>query len=360
MLNGLEIVDITSLLLKWYDTNMQNYPWRENQNPYHIWLSEVMLQQTQVNTVIPYYYKWLKNFPNISMVADADLEDLLKKWEGLGYYARVRNFHSSCKIVKTKFNLSIPNRYDDLIALPGIGPYIAGAILSIAFNLPFAAIDGNAKRVFSRFYEIDLSRGKGNNSLYTAFSIHIPNARPGDFNQAIMDLGRIICTSQKPTCDLCPLQMDCKAYANSSVNTFPIKMKKREKPHYHIAVGVIKYKGKLLISKRTENGLLGGLWEFPGGKIIAGESAEECVMREIKEELGVLVIPQLFIKQIHHKYSHFSITMDAYFCDYLGGTPQSLGCADWRWVDKGAIYQLPFPKANHKLFRALEERWNLC
>ncbi len=343
----------SNAIIKWYDNNPQNYPWRSNNDPYAIWISEVMLQQTQVTTVIPYYLNWLKILPNINTVANAEPEFILKQWEGLGYYARARNFFSACKIISNSYNNKIPNKYDQLISLPGVGPYIAGALLSIAFNQAMPAIDSNVIRVISRLY----AKNESLKSINKIISQHINHNRPGDFNQALMDLGRLICKPISPKCAICPLNKLCIAYLNNSIKNFPIKKTKQPKPHYNVAVGIIKKDDFILISKRYDNGLLGGLWEFPGGKKLPHESSKDCIKREIMEELGVNVAPTTFIKQIKHEYSHFKITLDAYFCNYINGQPKTLGCQDFKWIKYNNIAQLPFPKANHKLFNEIKKQW---
>ena len=352
--------DFTTLLLNWYDKNVYPLPWRINNDPYRVWLSEIMLQQTQVRTVIPYYNRWLRVLPSVNAVARANLEYILKKWEGLGYYARARNFHSACKAVEDIFKGKIPENYQDFQSLPGVGPYIAGAVLSIAYNLPMPAVDCNAYRVISRIKSINLPFNSCKNEIAEFLSIHIPSDRPGDFNQAIMDVGREICTLKNPACNSCPIRKHCNAFVNNAVDKYPLRTKHPKKPHYRVAVGIIWKKDKILISKRKENGLLGGLWEFPGGKIKNGEGAKKCIVREVNEELGVCVRPGKFLKQIKHAYTHFSITLDAYHCDYVDGIPGALGCADWRWIKLGQISQFPFPKANHKLFSSLVEDVSIC
>ena len=337
-------------LLRWYDNQGHNFPWRGIIDPYKTWLSEVMLQQTQVHTVIPYFKRWLQAFPNIKSVASADMDTILKQWEGLGYYARARNFHAACKIVESNYLGEVPNDIDQFSSLPGAGSYISGAVMSIAFNQPVPALDANAFRVVSRLQSVDKPFSKCKNEMNEFLSDLICTQRPGDFNQAIMDLGRNICTPINPHCTICPLSKYCSAFVNKTVSNYPVKLKSRQKPHYRVAVGVIWKNEKILISKRRENGLLGGLWEFPGGKIEPGESAENCIIREVQEELGVCVKPTFFLKQIKHAYTHFSITLDAYYCEFIGGKPQALGCLDWQWATTEQIQDLPFPKANHKLF----------
>jgi len=350
--------DIAKSILNWYDNNFIDYPWRKNKNPYSIWLSEVMLQQTQVKTAIPYFISWLNSFPNIDSVANSNIDYILKKWEGLGYYNRAHNFYLACKLSQKKYNSSVPNIFNEFITFPGVGEYIAGAVLSIAYNKQIVAIDVNIKRVFSRLEEIQIINNQDKKNIHQKILNQISKNRPGDFNQALMDIGRTICKSNKPNCKICPLQSFCKSYLNNSTASFPLKISKIKKPHYKIAVGVIKKNNQILISKRKLNGLLGGLWEFPGGKILSGETPEECIKREVKEELGISIIPKQFIKEITHQYSHFSINLVAYFCKYNSGTPQTIECQDWKWISINQFDQFAFPKANHKLFNSIKNKFN--
>ena len=346
--------DFMPLLLQWYDANVHSFPWRSMCNPYRVWLSEIMLQQTQVKTVVPFYNRWVAKFPTIKSVAETNIDSLLKMWEGLGYYARVRNFHSACIVVMSRFGGRMPDNYQDFQSLPGVGPYVAGAVMSIAYNLPIPAVDGNAYRVVSRIKSINLPFNSCKNELVAFLSDHISLNRPGDFNQAIMDLGREICTSKNPSCDVCPIQKNCCAFVNNTVDKYPFRAKRQKKPHYMVAVGVVWKGNKILISKRKENGLLGGLWEFPGGKIQTGEDAKKCVIRKVNEKLGVRVRPGRLLKQIKHAYSHFSITLDAYHCDYVSGSPRALQGDKLRWILPKQIADLPFSKANHKLFDQIQ------
>ena len=214
--------DFMPLLLKWYDANVRPFPWRSTSNPYRVWLSEIMLQQTQVKTVIPFYGRWVTKFPTIKSVAKTNMGSLLKMWEGLGYYARVRNFHYACIEVMKRFGGRVPDNYQDFQSLPGVGPYISGAVMSMAYNLPFPAVDCNAYRVVSRIKSINLPFNSCKNEIVGFLSNHISLKRPGDFNQAIMDLGREICTPISPSCDICPVRNNCCAFVSNTVNQYPI------------------------------------------------------------------------------------------------------------------------------------------
>ena len=350
----------SSNLLNWYDDKKISLPWRNSTDPYHIFLSEVMLQQTQVKTVIPYFQRWIQTFPTIQDVAQASLEHILKQWEGLGYYGRARNFYKSCQIICENFSGKVPNNIEAFSSLPGVGPYTAAAVMSIAFHHPLPAVDANVLRIVSRLHLLSAPVSTLTDKAASLLSKKIHKNRAGDFNQAMMDLGRLVCTNRNPKCDICPLNICCKAFAKNVTHAFPKRTAKPKKPIYKIAVGVIWRDGNILISKRKEEGLLGGLWEFPGGKLRLGETAKNCIVREVQEELGVVVQTTEFIKQIKHSYTHFSIIMDAYHCKYISGEPQCYQCSDWQWIVPEDVSMLPFPKANHKLFQHAFVKEELC
>jgi len=338
-------------LLNWYWKSNIKFPWRNIVDPYKIWLSEVMLQQTRVSSALPYFNRWIKALPSPAAVVNAEEEVILKLWEGLGYYNRAKNFQRACAIIMNHHGGEIPNNEKQFITLPGVGPYICAAVMSIAFNAPLPAIDGNAVRVISRIHQISSVYPKSKKQITTILKKNIDPNNPGDFNQAIMDLGREICKPLKPNCDQCPIKKYCSSYVNNCVNKYPIRSMKPKKPHYCVATGIVWNNSKVLISKRNGDKLLGGLWEFPGGKIEQGEQSIDCVVREISEELNIQVKPLSLLGKIKHEYSHFAITMDVFNCKYLGGTPRAIGCADWQWISPSEISTLPFPGASHKLFK---------
>ena len=345
---------LLSKLLIWYYNQSKEYPWRLSTDPYAIWLSEVMLQQTRVDTAIPYYHRWLQSFPNVQSVANTSIDHILKTWEGLGYYNRAKNFHKSCQIIIKDYGGSIPQDLSSFKKLPGVGDYIAAAVMSIAFNMEIPTMDVNAIRVISRLFSIGGPITQAKKKIIKKLSVLIDSKCPGDFNQAIMDLGREICTFANPNCNLCPMKNYCLSYVNSAVNNYPLLPKKRIKPNYNVSIGVIWKNGKILVSKRMPNKLLGGLWEFPGGKVKKGETSKECLAREVLEELDISIKINSFIKTIKHSYSHFSITMDAYHCAMLGGSPRAIQCASYRWISPLALDTLAFPSSSHKLFNDIQ------
>ena len=342
--------------MKWYQANQRDLPWRRSNVPYHVWVSEVMLQQTQVKTVLGYYRRFLTKFPDIQHLAAADLEAVLKAWEGLGYYARARNLHRAAQTVMQDHGGQIPNQWETFHKLPGVGDYIAAAVLSIAFNQPYAVIDGNVKRVLARLHKIHAPVNQANfNKQYKNAAARLLDSRqPGAFNQAMMELGALICRPRSPMCDACPLIRYCRAYRARQVAEFPKRQKLRATPQYHIAVGVVFKKERVLITRRKADGLLGGLWEFPGGKIKDGESAQAACIREIKEEVNLDVNIERHLAQVKHAYTHFRIVMEVFCCNYVSGRVYLRGPADFRWIRLNEYRRYPFPKANHKFIPLLE------
>lgn len=331
-------------------------PWRGCGDPYKIWLSEIMLQQTRVEQATPYFERFVVRFPTVHDLASADQQEVLKVWEGLGYYSRARNLHSAARLVVDKFDGRIPDSWDEINELKGVGPYTASAVLSIAFQKKYAVVDGNVIRVLSRYYGIEdnVRSTKTKNSIQEYADELIPDKRPGDFNQAVMELGATICVPSGPACGECPVQEDCVAYKTAKTEEIPYKSKKKKRPHHHIGVGIIADKDdKVLIALRPEDAMLGGLWEFPGGKREGDEELPETVKRELHEELGVKIsITKPFMK-LDHAYSHFKITMHAYLCKLQDGIPEPRSSQKIRWIDIEELADYPFPKANRKLTEKL-------
>ena len=348
-------VELTPQLLAWYDKARRSLPWRGESDPYRVWLSEVMLQQTRVDTVIPYYLRWLNRFPTITSVAEANGDTILKLWEGLGYYKRARQFHSACQKLVADNDGLFPIDAEGFRQLPGVGAYTFAAVRSICFGESHPAVDGNLKRIVARLLCLNSTGSRLYEEARAALDDIIPPDRPGDFNQALMDLGSLVCKRTNPLCDQCPLAAHCQAYIAGTVSLYPRPAERPTRPHYPVAIGVILKANKLLISRRPEKGLLGGMWEFPGGKINPGEPPEAAVAREISEEVGLEVTVDKHIGTINHGYTHFSITMDAYLCHWRRGTAQAIGCTATRWVKWDEISDYPFPGANRKLFPLIAE-----
>jgi A/G-specific adenine glycosylase len=354
-----------SVLLSWWDTDHADLPWRRTKDPYAIWVSEIMLQQTQISTVIPYYERWLVRLPTVQALADASLDEVLKLWEGLGYYSRVRHLHAAASQVMEEFNGRIPRTVPQLLTLKGIGRYTAGAIASIAFNQPAPVLDGNVIRVFSRLIDLpdDITMTATKNQLWQLAETVVPSERPGDYNQALMELGQQVCLPKNPLCQLCPLSSKCQARQYGTQNERPVRPPRKNTPHYDVVAGIIWERGiplpstdaRFLIAKRPLNGLLGGLWEFPGGKQEDGESLTEAVIREIDEELKMEIEVGELQTVVKHAYTHFRITLHAFHAIHIQGNPQHIGVDDHAWVSLTDLDNYAFAVTDQKIIASLRQ-----
>jgi A/G-specific adenine glycosylase len=353
-----QLEGLRAALLSWFDVHRREMPWRQEKDAYSIWLSEIMLQQTRVDQATPYYLRFKQAFPRLEDLAKADLHDVLMLWEGLGYYSRGRNLHKAAKKIHFELAGQFPDTYDELLTLPGVGPYTAAAISSIAFGEANAVVDGNVIRVISRFLGIqdDVRQASTQKYIQSFANTILDPKRPGDFNQALMELGSLVCSPKKPACDQCPWSIRCVANKSLEQERYPYKAPKAKIPHHDIVVAVIQgADGKLLISRRKEDAMLGGLWEFPGGKRESDESLEATLHREIMEELGMKVEIIRPFEPIRHVYSHFKITLHAYLCTPVSGEANALQSDEVRWVEVSALEDYPFPKANRRLTESVQE-----
>lgn len=343
-------------LLDWWDSGHADLPWRQNRDPYEIWVAEIMLQQTQISTVIPYYERWMERFPTVRALASASLHDVLKQWEGLGYYSRARNLHSAAQTIVNTYEGRLPSTVDELLALKGIGRYTAGAIASIAFGIPAPVLDGNVIRVLSRLLDLekDVTATSVKKHLWQVVEDVVPDKRPGDFNQALMELGQRVCLAAVPKCHLCPLAANCLARRRGTQLERPVRPRRRRTPHYDVTAGVIKGRDdKVLITQRPPEGLLGGLWEFPGGKCEPGETLPAALKREILEELGIEIEVGQMLAVIKHAYTHFRISLHAFHATHIDGRPRHLGVADHAWVHLDEIDSYPFAVTDRKIIEKL-------
>ena len=352
-----EIQSLRKALIDWYLVNQRDLPWRKSSTPYPIWVSEVMLQQTQVATVLPYYHEFLKRFPNLQKLARADLQEVLKAWEGMGYYARARNLHRAAGVVIDQHQGNIPRNWQNFRKLPGVGDYIAAAVLSIAFNQPYSVVDGNVKRVLSRLFVMKqpVNHSPSKKIFQQAAANLLDTLEPGTFNQALMELGATVCKPRNPLCRTCPVETWCLAYQSDRISEFPRKLKKPAAPLYPIAVGVVFKNNRVLITRRKPEGLLGGLWEFPGGKIKKRETGKTACTREIKEEVNLEVKVDSHLCRVKHAYTHFKIQMDVFCCSYISGRVKLDGPVDHRWIRLNQLEDYPLPKANHKFLAKLRQ-----
>ena len=343
-------------LLAWYRRVARPMPWRQTSDPYRIWISEVMLQQTRVDQARPYYERFVEAFPTVEKLAAAPLDEVLLRWEGLGYYSRARNLHRAAQKVVADFDGRLPRTSEAIRALPGVGPYTAAAVLSIAFGEPHAVLDGNVARVLARVFTVsaDVKRTSTRRRLQALADGLIPADVPGDFNQAVMELGATACTPRQPVCLRCPIQSVCGAFAEGRPEAYPVSAKKPPVPHHDVAVGLVfNDRGEVLIQRRKEDGLLGGLWEFPGGKREGGETMEAACARELREELGIEVDVEAPFGRVDHAYSHFKVTLHAFRCRLLRGTPIPQEGQPLRWVAPDALDGYAFPRANRRLIERL-------
>lgn len=346
---------LTQLLLSWYRVHKRQLPWRDHPDPYAIWVSEIMLQQTRVETVIPYFERWMAAFPTLRDLAEASQEQVLSAWEGLGYYSRARNLHRAAQIMVTEFEGIIPQEAEILHKLPGIGRYTAGAIASIAFGKDEPTLDGNIRRVLARIFNLDIPARstEGERQLWKLAEEHLPAGQAGDYNQAWMDLGSAICTPRQPDCGRCPLEALCQARQLNLQEQRPVMGSRQATPHYTVTAAVLQQEGKVLISRRPENGLLGGMWEFPGGKLEDGEQLQDGLSREICEELGVEISVGEKMGIYRHAFTHFKITLHAFYCSLVAGEPRPLHASDLRWVIPQELPKYPMGKVDRQIAHRL-------
>ena len=338
-------------LIKWYDKEKRELAFRDIQDPYKIWLSEIMLQQTKVDTVIPYFQKWIKKYPTIKDVAKAEITDLLISWEGLGYYRRCHNFHKASKIISQEHGGQIPSTWDILIKLPGIGEYTAAAVLSIAFGQKFPVLDGNVKRVMSRFLGIKVLSVNNLKKIKKVLNLSIPAKNPGDFNQSIMELGALICSPRTPKCFKCPISSICKAALSSNPESYPKKTKKGKVPDFTLISCILKKDDLFLIHKRENNMMLGGLWELPNVKVENKLLTKPFIKKALEKELKIKVKNISKSCTVKHSYSHFSVTMHCFNCEISNS--EIILDDNYNWILKKDISKYPFSKVHHKIFNSL-------
>ena len=352
----LKVKGFRRTLLNWYRKHRRELPWRDAPDPYVVWVSEIMLQQTRVDQGTPYIARFLNAFPNVEVLADAPLDRVLKLWEGLGYYTRARNLHKAAKIIVSERDGMFPRAASEWRRLPGVGRYTAGAIASIAFKEQTPVVDGNVKRVLARLTNLNdsIDDATVTESLWALAAEMVKGRNPGDFNQAMMELGAEVCTPRNPQCTACPVQRHCVAFLAGTQNVIPRRTARKKTPHYEIVVAAIAENGRYLLGKRPENGLLGGLWELPGGKVQPGETHQTALAREVREELGVEVSVEGLVACVNHAYTHFKVTLNVYKCRPLNGAaPIATSHTELKWVSPKKFPEFAFPKANHKFLHLL-------
>ena len=341
-------------ILDWYDINKRNLPWRLTKDPYKIWLSEVMLQQTQVSTVVPYYENWIRKFPTVNSVAKVNIDEALKMWEGLGYYKRCRNFHSAAKIIVSKHNGMIPNSYNILLSLPGVGNYVASAILSIAFNKKFAAIDTNLNRVISRILGIKKLTKWNKNRINKYATLLVEHQRPGDVNQALMDIGSQLCTTKKALCSSCPNQNICKAFQSSNPLQFPQILAKKPPRLKKFVAGYISLNKNIIINKRPNNVMLGGLWQLPTFEFKENEKRAD-IEGLFRKKVGKDINIEGKIGIVKHEYSHLKAEVALYL---FSKKNNSIKLDDSKWIKINDVDKYAFSNVNHKLIQLMSNKKN--
>ncbi|MBD2422167.1 A/G-specific adenine glycosylase [Cyanobium sp. FACHB-13342] len=360
------------LLSWWQEHGRHTIPWKlhpdgsppadgEELDPYAIWCAEVMLQQTQLQVVLPYWQRWMGRFPCLEALAAAEEHDVLLLWQGLGYYARARRLQQGARLLLDAAGAAAadpwPRTLEGWLALSGIGRSTAGSILSSAFDRPYPILDGNVKRVLARLIASPRPPARELAGLWQLSETLLDPQRPRAFNQALMDLGATVCTPRSPRCGACPWQGHCAAYAAGDPARFPVKDAPRDLPFQVIGVGVVRNAaGEVLIDQRLNEGLLGGLWEFPGGKQEPGEPIEATIARELREELAIEAEVGEELIVVDHAYSHKKLRFVVHLCTWLAGEPQPLASQQVRWVRPEQLGEFPFPAANARIIAALLER----
>lgn len=362
-LSAADVAVLSTALLAWWERHGRgDIPWKllpggehpapnQELDPYSIWIAEVMLQQTQLAVVLPYWERWMVVFPSVEALAAATLDEVRLQWQGLGYYSRARRLHEAAQLLVSG---PWPRTLEGWMALPGIGRTTAGSILSSAFNAHSPILDGNVKRVLARLTAHPRPPARDDALFWRWSEALLDPVRPRDTNQALMDLGATLCIPRQPDCHRCPWQTHCAAYAAGDPRRWPVTDAPKPLPFQVIGVGVVlNAAGEVLIDQRLEEGLLGGMWEFPGGKQEQGETIETCIARELKEELGIAVTVGAELITVDHAYSHKKLRFVVHLCDWVSGEPQPLASQQVRWVRPEDLGNYAFPAANARIIEAL-------
>jgi len=341
-------------LLAWFTEHRRPLPWRAKYSPYEIWIAEIMGQQTQMERVTVYFQRWMAQFPDIRALAAASEQEVFKTWEGLGYYSRARNIRKAAEIMLREHGGKLPHEQAALLALPGIGPYTAAAICSIAFNQPAPLADANVERVLCRLEDIDASPKQSavKKRLLQLCAELLPPDNARDFNQALMELGALVCTPKNPDCAACPLRESCRALAAGTVSQRPVPAVKPEKLDIVMACGIIEHEGRFYIQQRLAEDVWGGLWEFPGGRLEPGETPEQAARREIAEETEFCVTDLRPFATVRHQYTKHRVTLHGFFCalaEGQGAMPRLHAASQFRWVMPTELEQFAFPSGHRQL-----------
>ena len=350
-----DIQQFRSHLLSWFTLHQRPLPWRRDYLPYEVWIAEIMGQQTQMERVVVYFQHWLEAFPDIPTLAAASEQEVFKAWEGLGYYSRARNIRSTAQLLLREHGGKIPNDYATLLTLPGIGPYTAAAICSIAFNQPVPLLDANVERLLCRIEDIaePPKQAATRKRLLQLCAALLPPDAPRLFNQALMELGALVCHPRTPACTVaCPLIACCQAYAANTVNQRPAPSKKPEKLALIMACGIIEHQGTLYIQQRLADDVWGGLWEFPGGLLEEGETPAQAAVREIAEETEFHVTALRPFAVVTHSYTKHRVTLHSFLCRLADGqstVPKLHAASQFRWLPQAELDRFAFPAGHRQL-----------
>lgn len=346
-------------LLNWFQANQRDLPWRHSYAPYQIWISEIMLQQTQMDRVTLFFTRWMDTFPDIATLAGASEDQVLKCWEGLGYYSRARNIMKTAQLLMRKHQGKIPESRDELLQLPGIGPYTAGAIASISFQRDVAVVDANIERIFARLFHIDLIPGspEAKRLYWQKAETLIPTGQARNFNQGLMELGALICRPKNPDCACCPLAPHCLALKYNLTQELPLPKKGKPIIPIEMATGILIHKGQLFIQQRLADDVWGSLWEFPGGRIKKGENPEQAVVREYQEETEFTVQVESKITITIHHYTRYKVTLHCFLVslNQANSDPILHAAQDFHWINSEDLANYAFPAGHRKLISHMEE-----
>jgi A/G-specific adenine glycosylase len=353
-----EIESVQNILLSWFDRHQRDLPWRTNYDPYQVWIAEIMGQQTQMDRVVQYFNRWIERFPNIDAVAAAPAQQILKTWEGLGYYSRAKNIHRTAKQLKEKYDSRIPADLKSLLALPGIGPYTAAAILSIAYNIPCSLVDANVERFFSRLLDLKqpVKQAPVPARLRALADDLLPANQARLFNQALMEFGALVCRPKSPDCPSCPLADHCRARLRGTVDKRPVVEGRKKKVEIIMACAIITHQEKIYIQQRLPDDVWGSLWEFPGGKLQVAETPAQAACREVFEETEMLITNLRPFATVVHHYTKYRVTLYSFSCRLQGNdsVPILHAASQYRWVSLSGLADFPFPAGHRQLVRRLQ------
>ncbi|MDW7773864.1 MAG: A/G-specific adenine glycosylase [Desulfobulbaceae bacterium] len=346
-------------LLAWFAGNQRDLPWRRTYDPYHVWISEIMLQQTQMERGVEYFNRWMEKFPDVEALCSASEQEVLKAWEGLGYYSRARNLLKAAGKIVAEQGGRIPRDYDNLLSLPGIGPYTAAAVMSIAFNRPYPVVDANVERLFARLEDIDrpVKDRDVRQRMQKLAAVLLAGAAPRDMNQALMELGALVCTPKNPDCPHCPIQIHCLAFRAGTVADRPVPGSRQGKIDIDMACTIINVENKIFIQQRRYDDVWGGLWEFPGGRLKDGESPAAAAVRELHEETGFQAEKPEPFHTVTHFYTRYRVTLHSFVTGIRRGTniePKLTAALQYRWVTRQELDQYPFPAGHRRLVEKLQ------